>query len=81
MTATTNTSGLMHLPPIAKLDYHRKLIAQGLVNRGISIGALYFWYNLLMGNYKHLPVEVVSKDLTHFCKKYPEFENDFTKLI
>lgn len=68
---------LMHAPIIKLLDYQGKLQAQALINRGMTIGPLYFWYNVKAGNYSALPGQVLQKDLDHFCRKYPAFKEDF----
>lgn len=74
-------NNLMQMPIIKQLDYQGKLHAQNLVNRGITLGALYFWFNLHTGSYKSFPQSVLEKDILHFCRKYPEFKNDFLNAI
>lgn len=70
---------LLQLPFIACMDYAHKLKAQALIERDISISALYFWYNLQAGNYKHLSERVLLYDLDYYGRNYPEFKEDFAK--
>lgn len=69
---------LHRIPEMASLPYHRKLIAQSLIERGADVALLLFWFNLITQAYSHFPIHCVMSDVVTYMQRYPAFAEDIT---
>ena len=61
------------------LPAHRKVIAMGLRDRGAHRSLVYFWYNLIEGNYANHSPETVIRMVEHYKGEYPEFADEIER--
>lgn len=68
---------LLHIKFMEECTYEETKVAQLLVQRGITLGLLYFWFNMRKLTYFPTFSELsVRAEVVDYITKYPEWEED-----